>query len=383
VLACATLLPARAEEAKPQPFELVRSLRTLQDLAATGNTSAPVEQRKLILQIAEQLLTADPQVWSDPKNVRAAVMYVLCGGEPRVLRALFSLRTLPGVEEKLLNGALAYGEGRNGDAAELLSTIDPRSLDPALGAQVALVRAALIGAKDAKRAEALLNDARIMAPGTLIEEAALRREVYVVASLDNREAFELLASQYVRRFANSVYASNFRQQFAAATVKFDYGGDAVRQTKLTTLIGDMEPGNQLAFYLSIAHEAVTKGKVDLAALAAQRAAALSAADTPEYERAHLYQAATLVASVEHDKGMILLKNLVRARLDDRDAELADAALAVGVEVGRLPSEASAEPATQASAGSDKANEQAVQSPALKGALSAIARVDELLNEGKK
>ena len=89
MLACGLAMPlstaVRSQEVA-QPFELVRALRTLQDRATQGDGGAHAQQRRLSSQIAEQLLTADASVWTDPKNVRAVVVYALSGGEPRVLK---------------------------------------------------------------------------------------------------------------------------------------------------------------------------------------------------------------------------------------------------------------------------------------------------------
>ena len=92
LIACALAAPmstgARGQDAQ-QPFELIRSLRLLQDRAAQGDSAAYSQQRRLSTLVAEQMMAADPSVWDDPTNVRAVVMYVLSGGEPRVLKGLF------------------------------------------------------------------------------------------------------------------------------------------------------------------------------------------------------------------------------------------------------------------------------------------------------
>ena len=62
---------------------------------------------------------------------------------------------LPGMDDKLVQGVLAYGEGRNAEAADLLIRIDARSLDPSIAGHLALVQAELIAKKDAGKALAV------------------------------------------------------------------------------------------------------------------------------------------------------------------------------------------------------------------------------------
>lgn len=231
------------QEAAKQPFELVRSLRALQDRIAQGDTAAHAAQRKLVAEIAEEMVAANATVWSDPRNARAAIIYALSGGEPRVLKPLFRVRALPGIDDKLLNGALAYSEGRNAEAAELLANIDPRALDPSLGGHVALVRSTLVAGKDAAKAIPLLDDARLLAPGTLVEEAALRRQTFLVAVAGDRDGFEMLASQYMRRFPNSVYAGSFREQYAMEITGERYAAE--RLPRLEATLRELEAPSQI------------------------------------------------------------------------------------------------------------------------------------------
>ena len=90
---CLTPAPqAHGDESAKQPYELVRGLNALQDESTRGNAEAHSRQRQLISQLAQQLVSADAEAWKDPKNVKAAVVYALSGGEPRVLKSLFALR---------------------------------------------------------------------------------------------------------------------------------------------------------------------------------------------------------------------------------------------------------------------------------------------------
>ena len=377
---CLALMPrAAGEEAARQPYELVRMLNALQNESARGNAEAHARQRQLISRLAQDLLSADAEVWKDARNVKAAVVYALSGGDPRVLKSLFTLRQLPGVDEKLLNAALAYSEGRNADALELLNQIDARALDPGLGARVALVHSGLVATKDPKSAIPLLESARLLAPGTVVEDAALRRQVFVVAGLGDFDAFEMLASQYMRRFPNSIYANTFREQFASEVTGNRYGQDADRLHRLEAMLEGVDIANRRHCYLLIAQEAVAKGRVELARLAARHAVRLTAGDSANHTRSRVYEAAVLIVTEDYDSGVAALMTIDKAGLDARDVELLDAAFAVAEDV-RRPSGAydASVPLPEEPAPGTKGDPAAPKSKSVELAQKVVARVDAIL-----
>jgi chemotaxis protein MotC len=381
-IALSAVIPAAAQEKAKEPYELVRDLGALQDQTVRGDAAAHSQQRKLTVEIAERMASFDAAVWRDPRNVRAIVTYVLSGGEPRVLKSLFAQKALPGVDEKLLNGALAYAEGRNTDALELLGAIDARSLEANLGAHVALVQAALVAGKDPKRAITLLDDARLLAPGTVIEDGALRRQVFAVAASGDVIGFETLASQYLRRFPNSIYAGSFRDQFVMEVVSERYGQAPERLQRLDSVLQGLDGDNRRQYLLAIAQEAVTRGRVALARYAAANAVPLTSEGSLDHMRAKLYEAAALIVTDDYEKGFATLQFLDKSQLEARDAALLDIALAVAAEVRRQPEAVEDAPSISVA----KDTDQKTPLPGLRiveRAQQVIARADAMLSERAK
>ena len=62
---------------------------------------------------------------------------------------------------------------------------------------------------NAKAAVELLDWARLLSPGGLVEEAALRREIALLAGAKDVARVAMLTRQYVTRFAASLYAADF------------------------------------------------------------------------------------------------------------------------------------------------------------------------------
>jgi chemotaxis protein MotC len=361
---------AHAEEARA-PSDLMRELRASQDRITRGDTDAHLSQRTLLARIAGQLASAKAEVWKEPRNARAAVAFVLGGGTPAILKRLIDLGALSGMDDKLARGVLAYGEGRDADALELLGALDARALDASLGGHIALAKAELIAKKDPKQALEFLDEARLLAPGMLIEEAALRRQVTIVAATGEFDRFVLLSGNYLRRFSKSVYADAFRRQFAVDVAARADSGEDDNALKLQGALDGLEPGDRRDLYLAIARDGLIRGGVQLARFAASHAGPLFEGGSAGRLRASLYEAAALVLTDDIDKGASMLEAMDKAKLGEEEAELASAASAVAAEIRRLPPIAdAAEPA----GGADIAATFKVAGSARK----TMARVDELL-----
>lgn len=315
---------ALAAKEAPQPFEMVRSLQALQGQVAHGNSQAHVAQRALLKAMHDAFMQAEPAVWEDPRNARAVVVYLLSGGHPEVMSRILTLDPLPPVDENLMRGALAYIEGRQEEAAELLGGFDPLKLEPSLGGQVALVRAALLVRDDPAGAVRMLDVARLLMPGTLVEEAALRREVFLVGKLGDIEKFQSLSLSYLRRFRGSVYGGDFRRRFAAALDTLGFASSETKFALLESLLAEFDIDSRRSLYITLARHALINGQLDIVRKATDIAAPLAMDGTDEALRLRLYRAGALLRAKDVKEARRLLWSIDRSQLDAEENELLDA-----------------------------------------------------------
>lgn len=280
------------------PRELVDLLSRAQDAIASGSVPALAAQRRIRVRIDEVFAAADPAVWQEPMNAVAAVAYVLSGGTPDVLDGFLAMEPKPAVDERLSRGALAYVEGRRGEAAGMLLDLDVETLPARIGGQVAMAQAALLVGTDPKAALARLDEARLVAPGTLVEEAAIRRSLFIVDQLQDEVRFERLVRQYLERFKHSIYAGNFRYRFAAALTHSPLLDDPAEFGRLDAMLARLEPNAQRSLYLTVASAAVIAGKMEAGAYAAEKALELAGPASPDQSRARVYRAAASVVDAE-------------------------------------------------------------------------------------
>ena len=111
---------ATAGESGSQPHELVRELQDFQNDSVLNAQGDQAQQRERVRKLAELLSKLDAKVWAEPRNARAAVIYVLIGGDPLLLRQLTSAGVSFAIDDRLIKGALAYGEHKDDKAIELL-----------------------------------------------------------------------------------------------------------------------------------------------------------------------------------------------------------------------------------------------------------------------
>jgi chemotaxis protein MotC len=328
----------RAELAR-EPYQLVRSLQALQDQIARGNLQAHNAQPGLLKRLGDQFQDADPNVWKDPRNSRAAIVFLLSGGAPQVVSALRA-RKLLSIDDAILDGAIAYVEGRSEEAKTKLGSVKARTLPATLGAEITLAQSALLAQSDLKATIERLDEVRLLMPGTLIEEAALRREIFLVGQVDDFDKFESLATQYFRRYRHSIYAGNFRQRFALSVARFSFAQQPDRFPRLVAVLDNLDRASQRALYLLITRTALVRGRTEMAGLAAERVVNLTDEGSTDRTRAHFYRAAARLVTDAHEQALLDLQRIDSGRLPEQDAQLLAAALALGHNVRKPLPEAS-------------------------------------------
>lgn len=331
-LVAATALAAAPDPAPPsgEPYELVRALQAVQDRIAIGDAEAQRGHVALIRQIGEKLLAADPAVWSKPQNGQAVVVFLLSGGPPQVVRKL--PRDRLNVDQRLFNGALAYVEGRQDEARDLLKDINPRAVPSSLSGQIALVQGALLASTEATLAIARLDDARLMLPGTLVEEAALRREILLVGQAEDFDKFEFLTLAYTRHYRSSIYAGDFWQRFSSALTRSGLALDDRRFPRLAALLEQLDIPDRLKVYLAISRTALVQGRLTVALRAGEKALGLGSEGIADRERAHLFRGAARALAEDYDGGIAELKAVDRSKLPERDVLLLNAALQLTLDI---------------------------------------------------
>ena len=157
-------------------------------------TRRPSRSRSaVVLEIAQELKAFPFEVWKSVRNRQALIKYALSGGDPDLLQMVLARKLFAEDELALAQGALAYAAGNRSVVLRLLDKVDVYELPPSLAGHVALVKAIVVANTDLAKVVRLCDDARLLSPGTLVEETALRLAIEATITQGDQAKFEMIA----------------------------------------------------------------------------------------------------------------------------------------------------------------------------------------------
>jgi chemotaxis protein MotC len=321
--------PALAQQGL-QPFQMVRSLQLVQDRIANGDHAALPMQRKLLEMSDERLRTASAEDLADRRNFRALLVYAMSGGNPTTLEVLLPRLDVDDADRQAASAVLNYLNGNVAEAGRAFARLQPETQHGDVAASLALLKGAVMAREQPRAALDELDFARLAAPGTLVEEAALRRSIGLFVALDEPERFMLASSQYVRRFLRSPYAAQFAEDFVTGVSTLS---DRLDMAAVEEIIDGMNAEQARTLYLRLARTAAIEGRAALLEFASARAGQIETERTPAADtRSQLYASISSITSENVDQVLRELERLDAAGLTAQDRALLDAARAVAREV---------------------------------------------------
>lgn len=330
LVAAATPDVARAAEAPAlEPYQMVRCLQIVQDRIASGDQASLPMQRKLLELTDERMRTADPAEFKNPKNFRALLIYAMSGGNPITIEKVVSRLTLDEADGTMAKGIIDYLRGKPKETVAALAGVDPMAQTSELGAFLALVKGSVEIAEKPESAIKLFDQARLLSPGTLVEEAALRRSVALTPRLNDGSRFLRNSAQYVRGYLRSPYASQFADAFVTGVVALH---GSISLDTLAEITAMMDAEQERVIYLRIARRAAIDGLKDLSAYASRKAEQSRDGLPSEDPRSQLYSGLSAVTSGSAEEMLNKLSSIDRDKLSKGDRALLDAAEAVASEL---------------------------------------------------
>ena len=319
------------------PYKMLRSLQFVQDSVVLGDHSAAEMQRFMLATIDKRLRQADASVFDNTDNVDAALVYAMSGGNPATLEYLVARDVNGNFDSRVSEALRKYLGGKGVLIAKSLADMVPEYKDTKIAPYLALVAGNVTIVNDPVGALKFYDWARLTAPGTIVEEAALRRSLAVAVEAGMVERAAGYANRYARRFLHSPYASQFADIFVQLVVEHY---DALNAQDVYATLGYMDSDRQREVYLRIARSAAIKGKNDLARLAAERAKMLSGSAEGADALAALYGGLADIPTSDVVSAIEAISDIPDAMLSPSDRALRSAAEAIAQEVLRKPEPAS-------------------------------------------
>ena len=320
-------LEAQMAQTALGPVQLVRSLESLQDDIASGQPGALQMQPRVLADIGEKFLTQDPATWENAQNLYAALTYLFNGGNPNVVETILKNAPEGIIPQNYIAGALAYAHHKKNafmKAFDDLPENDDQIPAPLL-LSITLSTVSDMAEVDPEKTSERLNWVRLAAPGSLFEEAAIRRQIKVATMIGDQNLFRLLTRNYVTRFSKSPYANEFWRDFAVSLSLMDKQLD---DKQLSEFVNYAPETIQLVIYLKISRAALIDARMQRAHFGAEKALNLAQNLNVDDTSARLYYAASAVGSTAAEDAGEMLKTISVNDLSEKDRPLLMAAKAV-------------------------------------------------------
>ena len=333
------------------PAKILRSLQFVQDSVVMGDHSAREMQKYLLETIDTTLRTADASIFEDSRNADAALAYIMSGGNPQTLDYLVARDVQGHFDSRVINILQKYFNGRGVQVEKIITDILPEYRNGVLGPYLMLIAGNIAVTRDPAASLVFFDDARLTAPGTIIEEAALRRSIIAMIQAKQPDKTLQYVRKYAVRFLHSPYASQFADLFVGFVVE-SFG--SVSKENVVEIADLMDPERAEEIYLRIARQASLRGQVELARFATDEAEELTSktGDTSRMPLSKLYSGLAGVPSDAVHSATDTLASIPNDELSPRDIALRDAAKTIAEQIVRVP----ADSGSLASQGNDPAGD---------------------------
>lgn len=313
-----------------QPYQMVRSLQLVQDRIAGGDHAALPMQKKLLELTDARFRAAGDDDFSDRRNLDALMIYAMSGGNPETVSGSLARVKLDEADRAAAAGILGYLTGDVARAHTAMAAIDPSRHTQEVAAFLFLVAGSVAGPDDPQQGIALFDRARLLGPGTLVEEAALRRTVPLAVTAEDAGKFLSASEQYARRYLRSPYSSQFAEAFISGIVALK---ETIDLKRVEEAVAWMTREQARVVYLRLARRAAIDGDRPLLEFASSRARNYPPAGTEEEDpRSELYSSISSVTSETVEQVLDRLRALDSRQLSAGDRALLNAAKAVAAEV---------------------------------------------------
>jgi len=258
---CAVYLHENSAAAESVGLDkLVYSLLKVQDSIADGDVEAlPMQKHlmKLLDAAIAETRSADEMALEE---FRALVIFGIVGtGSAAVVHALSEMKK-PRQRADLAEAVIAYRNRKHKQAIRRFAEIDTARLDGRLVPYVAFANGNLLARSNPEHAVKQFNLTRLAAPGTLLEEASLRRLLSLHMTRANGADFIGIAKQYARRFLKSPYRKQYVEMLQSGIFSMRRKIDLQDIVELGRL---MPPKFAAAFHLRLIRRGLVSGHIKM------------------------------------------------------------------------------------------------------------------------
>lgn len=204
-----------------QPYQLIRSVILEKEKILNGNGMSVNEFNKYMGLVGRTILDHKFGDSHDRRNIQYISLFIIMGGDVRLPSTTIQKLQLADVEIKILQSAILFNRGEFERARRILGEIDVNNIDRILAGAISLLRASVEIDRDDKVVNRFYDLARLFAPGTQFDEAALRGQILFNIRKNQTGNIRPLLRLYNSRFKQSPFADSFRKKAMTELLKLN------------------------------------------------------------------------------------------------------------------------------------------------------------------
>lgn len=350
------------------------ALHQLQDEIARGDTEGVAFQKAILDRITAEVEKMASSGADEHEFQISLIELALSGGDRDRLAKLLRQKAGHGEVATLISGVEAYLTGDMVKAAELLGQDNIQSLGlTRAGHFVELARGTALLGSDIDKSRKSFETAILQAPGTLVEEVALRRLLDISRKQKDSALFVRCAQLYLRRYGRSPFAAEFMTGFSSGAGLVSDPAMIENLSNLTFLLPDQ---TRNVLIRELVRNLVVEGKVGPAKAYLERLAKTKEGEDLSKD-GELRLLAMLVAPDKLSAGVLAEPGLAQGidPVNPEMAELQDIARHVAWNMFK-PLAADMKATDEDGAAQDTAAEFAKADPVLVRAQAALGRLGE-------
>lgn len=372
-------------EGPQQPWRLLRGLQRAQDDIIAGRPRAEDAYRLLLVNLSKVMAALDDNVWNHERNVDALATFILLGGNTELGYKALQRTTLDELQTQPLKASLAFAQRDLARAQRLLREFEPSALPPSMSAHFALARSMVVAATDIELAKTYLNEARKFAPGTLVEEASLRRLTRIAGENRNFDDLVFLSNTYMSRFRDSYYFKDFLTNVSFGLVRMPKEREDEVLSLLKEILAKADIAEKVGVAIYVSRHSTLAGKKMLSYWTSELGLDLLPEGSADYARLQLYRSAIDVVEKEKAPAALeMLEALQDFGFSGKDQRILSSAMLLGKQI--LQDAVASQPAgldfdnqsSEESPTMDKTKMVEVESPIVKKAEDVLSQSSEIL-----
>ncbi|MBO6814761.1 MAG: hypothetical protein JJ891_07860 [Rhizobiaceae bacterium] len=313
-----------------QPWRAVRKLQKLQDDIVAGVPFAQDAYTEYLRIAAVEMDKLGDDAWEYERNLDALAVFLMFGGATELGYKALRKSSRERVHRIFLEAALSFVERDVGRAYGLMQVIDHTALPASMGAQLALAKSMTLSSSNLELSRTYLDEARRLAPGSLVEEASLRRLIRIAGETKSFESLKAYFQAYLMRFEKSYYFNDFVRNFGFAAVRMPARHETEILEMLNHLVRHTTTRQTASIAVYVARYAAISARSQLAAWSEMQTKGKLRPNSKLHTRMKLYAAASrIVMSEETMRTMETAGSISPEMLDQGDVKILNAVNLIG------------------------------------------------------